>query len=72
MKEAAEDLKQGIQVGGEYISFSDDKAIEQIKGLQLLMTIECKEYGMKINIKKLTKFGKKKGHRKAKIEIATG
>ena len=79
MKEAAEDLKQGIQVGGEYISsvrFADDKAIvaDSAKGLQLLMTRlneVTEEYGMKINIKKTkVMVVTKKGHRKAKIEIA--
>ena len=79
MKEAVEDLKQGIQVGGEYISsvrFADDKAIvaDTAKGLQLLMTRlneVTEEYGMKINIKKTkVMVVTKKGHRKAKIEIA--
>src|SRR6218665_984965 len=60
VREAVEDLEDGIKVGGRWIKalrFSDDQAMvaKSQKGLQTMMDIldrTSREYGMKINIKK--------------------
>src|SRR6218665_3169629 len=60
VREAVEDLEEGIKVGGRWIKalrFADDQAMvaKSQKGLQTMMdrlNRTSKEYGMKINIKK--------------------
>jgi len=60
MKEALDDLKEGICVGGELVQsvqYADDQAMtaNMEKGLQKIMdetSNVVKQYGMKINIKK--------------------
>src|SRR6218665_1900886 len=60
VREAVEDLEEGIKVGGRWIKalrFADDQAMvaKSQKGLQALMDRldrTSREYGMKINIKK--------------------
>jgi len=69
MKEALDDLKEGICVGGELVQsvwYADDQAMTAYtgKGLQKFLNETSKvvkKYGMKINIKKtkVMKIGRK-------------
>jgi hypothetical protein len=60
MKEAMEDINEGVKVGGELLKdvrFADDQAMvaSTERGLQKIMdglTTTAKQYNMKINVKK--------------------